>query len=165
MTEPHRPPAEVPSHIRPINFAGIELLLDMLHSARKFYGDVDMESLLILLCVSDATMRAFMLDPDLAAANLHKPRPEDEVRGFISRRSIADKLGLARETVRRKTSELAATGKLTIDEADRVRIAYGLIDLNAWRAIEEGHRSVLRYLDRLDQFNVSARDIVHDFLR
>ncbi|WP_395644799.1 hypothetical protein [Terricaulis sp.] len=154
---------QVPKHVRPINFAGIELLLDLLHEARQFYGDVDLESLLILLCVSDATMRSFMLEPATAQMVLQDPTPPDALRGSISRRAIADKLGLPRETVRRKTSRLAAAGMISVDADDRVRIFYGLAHSHAWAAVERGHRAILRYLDRLAQLGLDPMDITREF--
>jgi len=155
----------IPRHVRAINFAGIELLLDLLHCARDFHGDLDLESLAIYLCVSDATMRPFMLDSELASRNMDVPQPPEAIRGSISRRAIADKLGLPRETVRRKTSELAAAGKLFIDENEGVRVGYGLTDTRARTAIEQGHKSILRYIDRLHQFGIHERDVVNSFSR
>lgn len=153
----------VPPHIRPINFAGIELLLDLLYYVRSFYGDIDLEAMLVLLCVSDATMRAFMLDASQAQQVMQLPRPPDEVRGSISRRAIADKTGLPRETVRRKTLELTEKGFLIVGADDRVRISYGLADPRAWRSAEQAHRAVLRYLDRLTELGVDAHDITKSF--
>lgn len=144
----------IPSHIRPINFAGVELILDLLHYVRGFYGDVDMESLVILLCVSDATMRPFMLDPETPQTTINARTPPNAIRGSISRRLISDKTGLPRETVRRRVAELAKRGLVLIDESDGVQISHGLAKQEAWVAIEQGHRAVLRYLDRLRAFGL-----------
>lgn len=153
----------VPPHVRPINFAGIELLLDLLYYVRDFYGDVDLETLLVLLCVSDATMRPFMLDVSQAQKVMHLTNPPDEIRGSISRRAIADKTGLPRETVRRKTNELSAKGLLLVDDDDRLRISYGLSDPRAWRSAEQAHRAILRYLDRLSKLGIDAREVTQSF--
>lgn len=153
----------VPPHVRPINFAGIELLLDLLHYVRNFYGDVDLETLLVLLCVSDATMRPFMLEASQAQKVMHLPKPPDEIRGSISRRAIADKTGLPRETVRRKTLELTEKGFVVVDADDRVRISYGLADPRAWQSAEQAHRAVLRYLDRLAELGLDAREVTKSF--
>lgn len=149
--------------MRPINFAGIELLLDLLYYVRNFYGDVDLETLLVLLCVSDATMRPFMLDALQAQKVMPLPKPPDDIRGSISRRAIADKTGLPRETVRRKTLELTEKGFLMVDANDRVRISYGLTDPRAWQSAEQAHRAVLRYLDRLSELGIDAREITKAF--
>jgi hypothetical protein len=146
-------------HVRPINFAGIELLLDLLHCVRRVYSDVDMEGLVILLCVSDATMRPFMLDASTPLEILLASKPPEEVRGSISRRLIADKTGLPRETVRRKILELGESGHVTVDGGDRVRIAQRLYEPRALAAVEEAHSAVLRYLDRLKQFGVDPWSI------
>lgn len=153
----------VPIHVRPINFAGIELLLDLLHYVRAFYGDVDLETLLILLCVSDATMRPFMLNPVHAQSVMQLPAPPDEIRGSISRRAIADKTGLPRETVRRRVLELAEKGLVIVDADERVRISYGLTDPRAWKSAEQAHLAVLRYLARLTQLGIEPHEITSSF--
>ena len=153
----------VPAHVRPINFAGIELLLDLLYYVRAFYGDVDLETLLILLCVSDATMRPFMLDSAQAQNVMQLPKPPDEIRGSISRRAIADKTGLPRETVRRKVLELVEKGMVIVDADERVRISYGLADPRAWTSAEQAHLAVLRYLARLTQLGIEPYEIAGSF--
>ena len=147
-------PPQIPAHIRPINFAGIELILDLLHELRGFYTGLDLEALLVLLCVSDATMRPFMLDPKTPTATMCAAKPPEEIRGSISRRLIADKTGLPRETVRRRILELSESGHVTIDEEGRIRIAQGLYDPRAIAAVEQGHAAVLRYFERLKQLGV-----------
>ena len=153
------PTDRVPHHIRPINFAGIELTLDLIHCVRQFYGDVDMDSLLVLLYVSDATMRPFMATNAPGAAIMQTKTPPDQIRGSISRRLIADKTGLPRETVRRKVAELAKKGHILVDDEGRVRISYGLADERAWAAVEQGHRAVMRYMERLAQFGVDPNAV------
>ncbi|NWG52638.1 MAG: hypothetical protein HXY28_02860 [Hydrogenophilaceae bacterium] len=148
----------LPPHVRPLSFAGSELLLDLVHAARTYFP-VDLESLLIVACVNEATMRPFVLDPATPREVLHAPKPPESVRGSISRRMIADKLGLPRETVRRKTSELAAMGVLRVDEEDRVRITQELDNPFAQHLLEEGHRAVLRYVQRLAELGVDWQAI------
>lgn len=165
MTSPstgHSRPS-LPEYLRPINFAGIELLLDLLHFARQFYSDVDLESLLILLFVSDATMRPFMLTSGAESQALVAPHPPEELRGAISRRVIADKTGLPRETVRRRVAELAAKGHVLVDDNDRVRISYGLAQPGSWRAVQQGHRAILRYSERLREFGIDPERVVDQF--
>lgn len=76
------------------------------------------------------------------------------MRGSISRRTIADKTGLPRETVRRKVAELAEQGHVSIDADGQVRIGQRLGDLAVQAIVEEGHRTVLRYFDRLTALGV-----------
>lgn len=153
----------VPPHVRPISFASIELLLDLIYSARQVFPDVDMEELIILLCVADATTRPFMLNEKTPQDVLLARKPPEEVRGSISRRLVSDKTGLPRETVRRKVAALAERGLLFLDEEGRVRIFYGLADGSTWSAVEEGHEAVLRYLARLQQFGVDPQMVVRSF--
>ncbi|MGE0740138.1 MAG: hypothetical protein AB7O98_02255 [Hyphomonadaceae bacterium] len=142
----------LPKHIRPLAFAGTELALDIVHLARAIYG-VDMESALILMCVADATMRPQFLalgeDGMSRAVNL----PNEE-RGSISRLMVADKIGLPRETVRRKIKELTASGHITVDDKDRVQIKVLLGHPHVQRELEQGHRAVLRYRERLRALGV-----------
>jgi hypothetical protein len=143
---------EIPLHLRPITFAINELMLDLVYELQTYVG-TDLESVLILLCVTDATMRPFMLNSPSREV-LTAERPSDEIRGAISRRMIADKTGLPRETVRRKTQELADAGLVLIDGADRVRAAQRLGDPKFQRAVEAGHRAVMRYRERLEALGV-----------
>lgn len=155
----HLPHETIPDHIRPINFAGVELILELLQCMRGHYAGVCMDSLLILMCVSDATMRPFMLDPNTSPDIVRAARPPEAIRGSISRMLIADRTGLPRETVRRKVNELCSSGHLLLDADDRVRVAQALHDPRAWAAIERGHDAVLRYLARLEQFGIDPRAI------
>lgn len=155
--------AEIPGYVRPINFAGVELLLDLLHWARRLCGPIDLDSLLIVLCAADATMRPFMLDAPTAARVMKAARPPEDIRGSVSRRVIADKTGFSRETVRRKTSALVGSGHLLVDQDDRLRARYGLDDPDHLHALLQAHRAILRYFDRLEQFGVDPRGVVDDF--
>lgn len=137
----------LPEHIRPLAFAGTELALDVVHSVCAIYR-VDIESALILMCVADATMRPLFLTRGEAGMPraLHPPAEE---RGSISRLMVADKIGLPRETVRRKIKELTASGHLTVDDKDRVQITVMLQLPHVQHELEQGHRAVLRYFERL----------------
>lgn len=146
---------ELPPHIRPLAFAAGELFLDMLHYTRQLF-DVDIESALILLCVNDATMRPMLQDKALASVRV--PQPPDEIRGSISRLMVADKTGLARETVRRKAQQLVAAGYLVVDSNDRLRTTSMLAAPNVQRQLEGVHRAVLRYLERLRELGLDPLD-------
>jgi biotin operon repressor len=147
MTEP------LPSYLRPIVFATNELLLDLIYLLQS-YTKTDLESLLILLCVTDATMRPFMHDTAPTSELMQTAKPSDEIRGAISRRMIADKTGLSRETVRRKTQELAEVGLIRIDADDRVRIEQRLNEADFACTVEEGHKAIVRYIRRLQSYGI-----------
>jgi len=133
-------------------FSANELLLELIYIAQGF-AKVDLESLLILLCVGDATMRPFMLSSG------HEPpimeQVDEALRGSISRRMVADKTGLPRETVRRKVDELIEAGLLLVDSEGRLRSAPLLGDPDSQAAVDALHAAVTRYQRRLQQFNVA----------
>lgn len=108
-----------------------------------------------MLCVTDATMRTFMLETHATESVIASEKPSDDIRGSISRRMIADKTGLPRETVRRKTQELADAGLVVIDQEGRVRSAQRLGEASFQRVIEDGHRAVMRYKQRLESYGVA----------
>lgn len=68
---------------------------------------------------------------------------------------LADKTGLSRETVRRKTQELADAGLVLVDDEGRVRSAQRLDEPEVRRIIEDGHRAVVRYRQRLESLGVA----------
>ena len=143
----------VPAHLRPTLFAVNELLLDLIQLLQGYFK-TDLESIMILLCVTDATMRPFMRGADTPEQILTAPRPPEEVRGSISRRMIADKLKLSRETVRRKTQELAEIGLIAIDGEDRVRSAVLLGDPAFREGLENAHAIVVRYQAHLRTYGI-----------
>lgn len=143
----------LPLHLRPIVFATTELMLDLIYVLQS-YTKTDLESMMILLCVTDATMRPFMHDAMPTEAVLAAPKPSNEIRGAISRRMIAEKTALSRETVRRKTQELADAGLVVIDDEDRVRSAQRLDEADFSMAVEAGHLAVVRYIRRLRSYGI-----------
>lgn len=68
---------------------------------------------------------------------------------------IADRLGLPRETVRRKVKKLIADGLVYQDEDGRIRTSSKLGDSEVQQAIAGIHAAVGRYRDRLMAFGVS----------
>ncbi len=143
----------IPAHLRPMIFGLNELMMELLYLLQT-YSNTDLESLLILFYVNDATMRPFMLDEAPSAELLATPRPPDAIRGAVSRRMLAEKTGLSRETVRRKIRHLARAGLILIDADDHVRSAQRLHEPDVQRMIEAGHKAVTRYLHRLDSYGV-----------
>lgn len=124
-----------------------ELLFDLTYTAREHF-QVDLESVFILCCVNEATMRPMVLAP-ASPEVLTATRPPDDVRGSISRRSIAEKTGLSRETVRRKVKDLAERGLLMVDARGRLRSIQALNDPAVQNVLQQGHRAVERYHERL----------------
>jgi len=146
----------IPAHLRPTIFAINELMTELLYLLQS-YSDADMESVLIMLYVTDATMRPFMHDQAPSPEVLTTARPADVIRGAISRRMIAEKTGLSRETVRRKTQKLAKAGLVLVDADDRVRSAQRLDDEGVQRMVMAGHKAVVRYFHRLESYGVDWR--------
>jgi hypothetical protein len=142
--------AKVDPETRYRAFAGIELLLDLLHSSRSVF-QVDLESLLIYLCVAEATMRPLMLTPNVPAEVLSQAQPPEDYRGVISRLLVSDRTGLARETVRRKVKILLEMGLLTEDSKKRIRSARHMGSPGARKAANQTHDAVQRYLARMTQ--------------
>ncbi len=145
--------AEIDRRIRPIAFGLAELLFDLMFFAREIWGD-DLDCALIMICVNEATMRPFMEKAGPASPVLAVRAPPDEVRGSISRRMIAEKTGLARETVRRKVAHLIEAGHLVADAEDAVRAVPRLDDPVTRRALENGHAAVLKYLKLVASYGV-----------
>lgn len=145
--------AEIDPRIRPIAFGLVELLFDLTFFVRELYGN-DLDCALIMICVNDATMRPFMekLPPDSEVLRMRAP-PED-IRGSISRRMIAEKTGIARETVRRKVAALIEAGHLVADEEDGVRVVPRLHDPKTRKLLEAGHDSVMRYMALVQGFGI-----------
>lgn len=146
----------LPRHTRPRIYAASELFLDMLWSVRSRAPDLDLETLLILLVVNEATMRPLLVGirarPDL----IDEPNPPDEARGSLSRSLIAERAGLARETVRRKVNVLLDAGLLTESREGEVRIAPMLGDTMYQRIADECFEAVGRYHQRLASLDVET---------
>ena len=133
MSGPAINPADstLPLDRRPLAFAGIELIMDLLHVAKAHF-DGDYEALLIHLCALRAT----------------------ETRGGVSRRELCECTGLARETVRRKVAYLLARGDLTEQARGQLK---ALMDENTphGRAlVQEAQRATQRYAERAARVGV-----------
>jgi biotin operon repressor len=145
--------AEIDPRIRPIAYGLVELLFDMTYFLREIAGD-DLDCAVILICVNQATMRPFMEKACPGAAVLGMKAPPEEMRGSISRRMIAEKTGIARETVRRKVAHLIEAGLLFADENDAVRATSRLHEPAIAAMIERSHAAVKRYMDRIEKYGV-----------
>lgn len=147
------PEAEIDPRIRPIAFGLVELLFDLTFFIREIYGD-DLDCALIMICVNDATMRPFMEKAGPESEVLRVRAPPDVIRGSISRRMIAEKTGIARETVRRKVANLIDAGLLVADADDAVRVVSRLDDPLTLRTLEAGHAAVKRYVTLVQSYGV-----------
>ncbi len=148
----------LPKDTRPRAFAAVELFLDTLHIARSVI-DLDLESVVIYFCVSEASMRPLVLGADVPPSVRQAALPPEEYRGSISRLLIADRTGLPRETVRRKTNQLVKAGLLTEDDEGRVRSTRNLADPTIQKAADDVFAAVTRYearLKELGSYNIST---------
>ncbi len=136
---------QIPEYVRPLAFGMVGLMRDMVASARALFGD-DLDAALIMVCVTNATMQTFMAGPGLDASILRQPILPEDVRGAISRRMIADKTGLPRETVRRKVAALIEQGLLYIDGAGAVRATPRLHEPETQAILASAHDAIMRYV-------------------
>lgn len=144
--------ALLPPHLRVSAYAVIELLLDTALVGQRI-APVDLESLLILFSIAEVTMRPLVLGANAeAAGNLAHP-PED-LRGATTRRLMANRLGLPRESVRRKVNALIKAGFIVEDEEGQIRIAPILGQSVVQTAVTDVMAAVSRYRARLEQFGV-----------
>jgi len=111
--------------------------------------DMDLETLLIFLVVNEAAMRPLLVGPKARLDLIDEPSPPDEARGSLSRNLIADRAGLARETVRRKVNALIETGLFTETRDGEVRPTPLLSDAMYQKIADECFEAVGRYYDRL----------------
>lgn len=143
----------IPGHIRPIAYGMSELFIDMVAFMRRAYGS-DLDAALIMICVSEATMDKYMHGAKAGADVLRREYLEDSERGSISRRMIAEKTGLPRETVRRKVANLIAQGFLYTDADGAVRATPRLHDPEMRDAIMNAHQAIKRYVAAVKRFEV-----------
>lgn len=124
-----------------------DLLFDVLQEARSFYRELEIEEIVILVCAAEATMRPIVVSENESL--LRSEFPADEDRGWISRRLIAERTGLPRETVRRKVQRLIDRGVLEMDEEGRVRSIQLLSNAALAQNLENVRQMVGRYLKRV----------------
>jgi hypothetical protein len=129
-------------------FAGFELVLDLMHELRTGFG-LDTESVLIICCINEATMRPLLLDPNTPASVKAMPVPPEEYRGSISMLLVAERVNLPRETVRRRIKMLIKDGWVFQDSDGRVRSTPRLATPEAQRMVRESFSAVKRYDQRL----------------
>jgi len=106
--------------LRGAAYAACQRLLDCLFSVTST-SKRDLESVWIMACVLHNTLRNLVTDPHISARCLNQAEVPDHVYLTMSRRAIADKTGLSRETVRRRTNTLIKDGSL-IEVCGNVRL-------------------------------------------
>ncbi len=144
----------IPPDLRPKAYASSELFLDILYAVSKI-GDIDLESIAIYVCVAEATMRPVLNDPQLVEQIASVDVAPEDVRGSIAMLPIADRLGLPRETVRRKVKQLIAAGLLYEDANGRIRTTPNFDDPRIMEIVNSVHDAVGRYRGRLAQFGIA----------
>ena len=109
-----RPGTETPTNLRLKGIVVCDGLLRLCRLATDVFGN-DLERFVVYLAVISAGTSHFQRDPELRARYADDPLP-DELRLGISRRAIADSVGLPRETVRRKIAGLIADGHVVEED-------------------------------------------------
>jgi biotin operon repressor len=145
-----------PSQTRAGMFAMSELFLDIAHVTTSHYK-LDLESVWILVAIGHEMMRPWILDETLAAQHMSDEQVPPEVRGTVSRRMVAEKTGLPRETVRRRIAQLKEQGLVVFDEHDRVRMPGNRIgDPELQTALREVIAAVDRFGARMKTLSAVA---------
>lgn len=142
------------NELRPRAYASMELFLDILHAVRGLV-DIDFESIAIYVCVAEATMRPVMADTDLVEKLPDLEVAPEDIRGSITMLLVSDRLGLPRETVRRKVKQLIAMNLLYEDEKGRVRSTPNFENPKVSEAVKSIHDAVRRYHERLAKYGVT----------
>ena len=146
--------SQISSDLRPKAYASAELFLDMLYSIRKL-ADIDLESVAIYTCVGEATMRPVISDADLVEQIANLDVAPEDARGSITMLLVSDRLGMPRETVRRKVKHLIATGLLYEDANGRIRTTPNFTDPRMTEIVNAVHDAVGRYRTRLAKHGIS----------
>jgi hypothetical protein len=140
--------------LRPRTYASIELFLDMLHAVRTLV-DVDLESIAIYVCVAEATVRPVVADPGRVAELADVEVAPEDLRGSITMLLVSDRLGMPRETVRRKVKQLIEHGLLYQDDKGRVRSTPNFHEPRMGECVEAIGDAVRRYHERLALYGIN----------
>lgn len=109
-----------------------QLLLELMRVVRGYF-QLDVETLLILLCIYDACKAAS--DAECV----------EQRGGGISRRMIAERLGLPRETVRRKVLALEELGLVSVNLEGKVDASFASDEAALAQAYDLCDAAVDRY--------------------
>lgn len=124
----------------------IEFLLDVMHSLRLMH-DLNLESAWILMIVAEATLRPASSPRNEAWAYTRDRMPSPS--GWISRRMVADKTGMARESVRRRIARLLRDGYLVAGPNGAVQLSARYVDDARMLAVlRDIDRFAVRYTQR-----------------
>lgn len=156
----------IPRIARAGAFAAGELMLDLFRLATEHYR-MDIEAVWILVAIGVETSGPWILDPVLADKYMCLPeRIPDEMRGAVSRRRVAERTGLPRETVRRRIAELMDRGYVSADGRGRVQLTGERVlrqDMHA--GIYSALAAVERYRARLAELGVDVEAEAANALR
>lgn len=144
---------QIPRYVRAAGFAAVELMLDVLIKATKYYR-LGMDAMLIFITIAYETMKPIVLDPKIAETHLTAATVPDHLRGSVSRRAVAERTGLARETVRRRIGEMLALGVLKEAENGNVLIAGDRLgDPRLQELVRDVYAAVRKYQQRIDELS------------
>lgn len=144
----------IPPDLRPRTYASVELFLDMLHAVRKLV-DIDLESIAIYVCVAEATIRPVVADSRKVAELAEVEVAPEDLRGSITMLLVSDRLGMPRETVRRKVKHLITMGLLYQDEKGRVRSTPTFHEPRVAESVKAISDAVRRYHERLALYGIN----------
>lgn len=139
--------------MRPRTYASVELFLDMLHAVRTLV-DIDLESIAIYVCVAEATMRPVVAEASRVAELADVEVAPEDLRGSITMLLVSDRLGMPRETVRRKVKQLIKLGLLYQDDKGRVRSTPNFHEPKMAEAVKGVGDAVRRYSERLAMYGI-----------
>jgi hypothetical protein len=137
-------------------FAASELFFDIAHITTSYYR-LDLESVWILTVIGQEMMRPWVLDDELGPAHINDATVPMDIRGAVSRRMVAEKTGLPRETVRRRIALLEARGLVVFDENDRALLPGTRVgDPEMQKLVREIIAAVARFSERLEALKAVA---------
>jgi hypothetical protein len=143
----------IPKDLRPRTYASAELFLDLLHAVRTLV-DIDLESIAIYVCVAEATIRPVVADPRRVAELADVEVAPEDLRGSITMLLVSDRLGMPRETVRRKVKHLIQMGLLYQDDKGRVRSTPNFHESKMIESVKAISDAVRRYHERLAMYGL-----------
>ena len=105
---------DLPKNVRLKGILVCDSILRLLKISTTNFGG-DLESFAVYLAVVSASVQAVFRDPVKRSLYAGSTPVPDHLRRAVSRRAIAESVGLPRETVRRKIASLIASGHLVAE--------------------------------------------------
>lgn len=133
-------------------FATSELALDAFYIFSHAMN-LDLDAFWIYACVANNTMRTIALDPQ-SARYMDADEVPEEFLPSVSRRAIADKTGLPRETVRRRVNALVERGLLVVESDGNVRVNIRQ-DPQFTACVNALNKAVTSYIGRLESVDIN----------